>query len=153
MDYILLAETKPAGTDGGDFLSGQWRIRQLNAILSDAGNNCTLANNRFTLQPGTYRIRATCPAYRTQQHKAGLWDHNGGQMGFWVSGVVGTAKYAEQSYNAMNDSLVVGRFTTTEARTFELRHRCAGNVTGQGMGVAAGFGLEEVYATVELWKE
>lgn len=153
MDYILLAEVKSAGTDGGDFISSAWRIRQLNTILSDAGGNCVLASNRFTLQPGTYRIRAVCPAYRVQQHKAGLWDHNGGQSGFWVAGVVGTARYAEQSYNAMNDSLVVGRFTITEARTFELRHRCAGSVSGQGMGVAAGFGLDEVYATVELWKE
>ncbi len=43
-------------------------------------------------------------------------------------------------------------FTIGASQTFEIRHQCVSTKTGNGFGVASGFGVDEVYTQVRIWK-
>ena len=73
-DYIKLSDTKTAGTDGGTFTSGAWYTRTLNTEDVDTGNHCSLTSNQFTLDAGTYRIKARSAAYDVNAHIAKLYN-------------------------------------------------------------------------------
>lgn len=147
-NYIFLRDSKTAGTDGGTFTSGAWRTRDLGTELTDTGGNCSLSSNQFTLDAGTYRIRARAPAYRVGQHKAKLYNVSDAN-----TEIVGSTAYAENAYNVNNYSFIEGQFTIASSKTFEIQHQCQTTLATQGFGVSSGFSLVEIYTVVELWKE
>lgn len=147
-DYILIQDQKSANTNGGSFTSGGWRTRDLNTEVEDQGNHVTLSSNQITLAPGTYRIFASAPAEGTVNHKVRWYNVTDG-----VTVLHGTAERAKAPTGpSQSRSYVIGKFTISSTKVFELQHRCSTTQNGSGMGRAAGFGIE-IYAIVELWKE
>jgi len=147
-DYVLLQDQKSAGTAGGTFTSGAWRTRDLNTEVADTGGHCSLSSNQFTLAAGTYRIKAHAPAYACSLNQLKLRNTSDG-----TDTVIGGGEYAEPTYFNQAQAMLEGRFTIASSKTFELQHRCLTTRATDGFGNAGNFGVTEVYAVVELWKE
>jgi hypothetical protein len=145
--YVYIRDEKAANTAGGNFSSGAWRTRDLNTEVNDPGSVATLASNQITLTAGTYRFRASAPAYQVDRHKVRLAN---------VSDTVyyyGTSDTSNSADATMTRSAVSGRFTIATSKTFELQHQCQTTCLTSGFGVASNLGVIEVYAEIEFWKE
>ena len=142
--YALIRDEKTVGTDGGTFTSGAWQTRDLNVKATDASNFATLSSNQITLAAGTYRLRASAPAWEVSLHQARWQNVSDG-----VTVALGTS---ENTAGVQTRSIVAARFTISSGKTFELQHQGLATRSTDGFGVAAGFDTE-VYSEVELWRE
>lgn len=146
--YILIREEQPSGTAGGLFTSGAWQTRVLNTEVADTGNNATLAANQITLQAGTYRVRATAPAYRVDNHQTRLQNITDGTTIAVGTSENSTSGAGEQEQTRSEVSYL---FTITSTKVIELQHRATTTRATNGFGQAASFGTE-VYSVIELFR-
>lgn len=143
---VILEDQKPAGTDGGSFITGADRTRTLNTEVRDVYGICSLASNQFTLPAGTYYIEWSAPASVVASHQTFLYNATAtsevkrGKTAFTTSGS-----------NIMTDSAGQAVVAIAVSSAFEIRHRCTSTQYTNGFGTAAGFGTE-VYTTVKIWK-
>ncbi len=145
--YSLLVGTFASGTQGGSAVSGI-QVRVINTISVNAGDIVNLANNVFTLRPGTYRIRASAPAFTVGTHRVFLWSVTGSSRI-----LNGDCASSSTVYPSMTRSTVTGIFTIAANTDFELRHYCQSAFATSGLGVATGeASVNETYAVVELWR-
>lgn len=144
--YILIQDQKTQNTAGGTF--GGLTTRALNTIVTDTTGAVSLSSNQFTLPAGTYRIRASAPAFLVERHQA--WLYNVTDAAIVMRG---TSCYnANGAGAAVTCSVITGRFTIASSKAFEIRHQNSLLKTTDGLGVAANFGTE-IYTSVELEKE
>lgn len=147
-DYILLRDEQSNTTEGGTFTSGAWQTRPLNTISVDTTGVVTLSSNQFALPSGTYRIRASAPAFSVNGHQLRLQN-----ITDTTTVAYGSNAYSRGAALAQAHAFLDYRFTIAGTKTFELQHRCASTVSTNGFGAAMSFGNIEVYAVVELIKE
>lgn len=147
-DYILIRDEKADGTAGGTFTSGSWQTRTLNTETVDTGTHAAVAANQITLQAGTYRFRATAPAYKVDTHRLRLQNITAG-----TTVATGPAMRAAAAGDDIMLATVEGRFTIAGATVFEVQHRSSATKATDGFGLAATFGTNEVFAQIELWRE
>lgn len=145
--YALIRDEKTNGTNGGTFTSGAWQTRDLNTEVIDTGSFLTLATNQFTLLSGTYRISARAPAIQVSGHQAKLYNITDA-----ADVLLGSSGYASSAHDVQDHSFVIGEFTISGSKTFEIRHRSFGSMSAFGFGADMGIGSTNVYTTVELWK-
>src|SRR6185503_3112155 len=107
----------------------------------------SLSSSQITLPAGTYRLRASAPAFAVGAHQA-RW-HN---VSDGVTVAEGTAEVADATGSTQTRTTVACRFTISGSKTFELQHQCGTTRSSDGFGRAANF-AGEVYAEVELWRE
>lgn len=143
---VYLKDVKPSGTYGGTCTSGIWQQRTLNTVEGDAGL-VSLAANRFTLQPGSYEIEASAPAFMTNQHKVALYNVSSGAFS-----LLGSVGHSNSSYPSLTFSTIQGHLTLNEPTVFELQHRCYNSSITVGFGYASSFGVDEVYSQVKITK-
>lgn len=155
VDYILLHDEKASGTAGGTFTAGSWIRRAVTEIVDGAGIVEVTDGLPFgeipyqiTLQPGTYRCRITCPAFRVEKHQARLRNVTDG-----VTTLAGTSEKSPDDGGASSTmSTIVGQFTITTAKTFEIQHQCGTTHVTNGLGTPNNFGEEEIYTIAEFWR-
>ena len=144
----LLQDQKSSGTHGGQPPNtSSYNERDLNTEVFDTGNFVSISSNNFTLTAGTYLIRASIPAMRTNQTKANLYNVSDSS----------TVAFSQNLY--ARDSAVTGanidltcRFTISGTKTFDIRQRVS-NSDGEGFGHATGYGDIEIYTQVLIYKE
>lgn len=150
--YILIRDEKADGVDGGTFTLGAWRTRDLTVKVVDTGGDAVLAANQVTLQPGTYRFKASAPGHHVGLHQVRLRN-----ITDVLTIAMGTSENATSSAVDLvsTTSFVKGKFTIAVTKVVELQHRSSATESGTGFGVSAGWGEGEVevYAEIELWKE
>lgn len=139
-----LKDLKASGTSGGTFTSGAWQTRTLNTIEGDS-SFLDLDTNEFTLTKGIYDYTVAAPAAECITHKARLYNVTDGAIQD-----DGINQYAP-SGNATT-SIVKGRITITEPKTFRVEHRCSTTRNTNGFGPSTSFGDDEVYTVVEITK-
>lgn len=147
-DYMLIRDEKADGTAGGTFTSGSWQTRTLNTETADTGAHAAVAANQITLAAGTYRFRATAPAYKVDTHRLRLQNITAG-----TTVATGPAVRAAAAGDDIMLATVEGRFTIAGATVFEVQHRSSATKATDGFGLAATFGTNEVFAQIELWRE
>ena len=146
--YIYIRDEKANTTAGGTFTSGAWRTRDLNTEVNDAGAYASVAANQITLAAGTYRFTCRAPAFAVINHKIRLANITDSIYYY------GTSEYAQAGPpNIQTTSFVSGRFTISVSKVFELQHYCNTTVTTTGFGQPGSFGVTEVYAECEFWRE
>jgi hypothetical protein len=148
--YAIIRDEK-SDADGGTFTSGAWRTRDLNTEVADADGIVSISSNQFTLQAGTYLIKATTPAYESAFHQNRLYNVTD-------SSVVdtGSSAYTKVTSFVQTNSILISRFTITGAKVFEIQHQTDSTKSAQGMGVrtSAGFTTAaDIYTIVEIYKE
>ena len=154
--FILLEERQASGVDGGDFVAGGWRLRNLNTKVDDPYGYCDLADGVFNLVAGVWLIEASAPGIWCNQHQLKLFNVTDDVDAASYPGglpIVGTSAYnPPNSTVPTNDSVLSGRLYFTSSKAFKLLHQCVTTKTGNGMGVACSFGIPNVYARVKLTK-
>jgi len=138
-------DKKSAGTDGGTFLGGVGtvRVRDLNTILrNDFG--VILAANIMTLDPGTYDIVASAPAFKVDGHEAFLIDINTANII-----LTGTSERTGSLDTVTTRSVIEGRFTLSVISELELGHIGVTTQNNNGFGPAVG-GFDEIYSQVKI---
>lgn len=149
LDYILIQDQKSASTGGGTFTSGAWRTRDLNTIVADPGSHASVSSNQITLQAGTYRVTAKCPASYVQRHQARLYNITDSAVL-----AIGTTESTDNGTGTLTttSSMIFGRFTISSAKVLEVQHQCGVTRANEGYGNFGTFGTE-VYTSIEFWKE
>jgi len=140
-----LSDVKTAGTSGGTFTSGAWRTRDLNTT---SGNTSflTLTSNQFVLQPGTYNIHSSSPAYNIGRHQAKLKNITASS-----DAIIGSSAYTGAGVTL---SIIQGQIVLIIPTTYEIQHQSEGTLSG-GLGVSSGGGFtvaNEVYTQVKIEK-
>ena len=147
-DLLHIQDQRPSGTDGGTFTTGAWRTRNLNTVLTNEITGASLASDTVTLPAGDYYIEGEFTAFRCNQNVAKLYnDSDSSDI------LIGTVAYSDSSESdAVVSSNVRGNFTLGAEKDLTILHQCTLTQTGNGLGVAADFGVVEVYADLRLWK-
>ncbi len=145
--YAYLREEQAANTSSGSVTTGSFQTRVLNTEVIDAAGIVTLSANQFTLQAGTYMIRARSPHYAAGRIKAKIRNVTDS-----IDALIGASGYCNNTATTQQDATVVGVFTIASAKVFELQYR-AENTNGgtNGLGVSTNFGTE-IYSEVEIWR-
>ena len=150
--YAILVDQKTSGTNGGSFTSGDWRTRDLNTEIADPDGIVSISSNQFTLQAGSYLIKAHAPAYKVGRHQIALYDITASS---YVE--TGSSEYVDPTVNASTTSFLTARFTCSGSNVYEIRHQCGQGFATYGFGVS---GLntytaptENNYLTVLILKE
>tara|TARA_R100001509_G_C4834963_1_gene204552 strand:+ start:143 stop:778 length:636 start_codon:yes stop_codon:yes gene_type:complete len=143
--YAIICDQKSAGTNGGTMNSGTWHTRDLNTEIADADGIVSISSNQFTLQAGTYLIKANAPGYYVQDHMIKLYNVTAS-----ADIAFGTSAYT--NIQAQTRSFLNVRITISAARTFEIRHRCTTTKASNGFGESTGLAVEK-YLIVEIYKE
>ncbi len=153
--YAIICDQKAQGTYGGTFTEGAWRTRDLNTEISDTDNIVSISGNDFTLQAGTYLIKASAPAKKATNHQAALFDVTNS-----TTIQYGTNELAHITYLACTRSFITAKFTTAAAKTLRIRHFSSHTVATDGFGSAfnatdtsdSGSG-NGIFTIVEIYKE
>lgn len=143
------ADQKTSGTNGGTFTSGAWQTRTLNTTVYNGITSASLSSNQISLPAGTYNVIAFAPVGNTvESHQARLQNITDA-----TTTLTGTSIQASGAASAipMNQSVVMGVFTISGTKTFELQHRCNTTRTTTGLGQASSFDTE-VYAQITITK-
>lgn len=146
--YILIRNEQTLGTDGGTFSSGAWRTRTLNTEVADTENNASLSSNQITLAAGTYRVQASAPAYRVDNHQIRLQNITDG-----TTIALGTSEFSTSGAGEsdQNRSWLSYYFTISSAKVLELQHQGTTSRNTDGFGRAASFDTE-IYAIIEFFR-
>jgi hypothetical protein len=122
----IIEDVKAYNADGGTAASGAWNDRDLNTLTGESWF-VTLADPAFTLEPGTYKIKATAPFYGGNYGSIRLYNNTD-------SAVV---KYSNTTYtanpgnlNTLNAVVTIGSSTA-----YKIQYRCSQTSGGNGLGV------------------
>ena len=143
--YALLRDEKSNGTVGGTFTAGAFRTRILNTKAVDE-IGITLSSNQFILPAGTYLIHARAPGFGVSNHVLRLRNITDS-----TDELIGSAGRATGA-SGEGDSVILGQFTISATKTFEIQHRCSQTIATFGFGTATGLAGSEVYTQVALLK-
>lgn len=148
-----IVDQKSNGVPAGSSVAGT-QTRSLNTILFNDIGLLNPSDGKFTLQPGTYLIEASAPAYNVGNHKAYIAIDQAPYDP--IAGLVGSAEYSYNTGNASQTSSVIrGRVTVSVATTFVLRHYTyqVSNTNGLGVSSPSGTSWPEIFASVYIEKE
>ena len=147
--YIVLHHEESSGTAGGSIASGSWVSDSLNTEVLDPNNDVSIAANQFTLTAGTYKYKIQAMTCETNLHRARLVNVTDGNS------VVSTSMTYRNtgSSNVCNAADLSGEVTIASSKTFRVEHRVSSTHNTTGLGQAAGFGVDEIYMRIELWKQ
>ena len=147
--YAVINHSVAYDQGAGTFTNGAWRTRELNTEVTDEDNIVSISSNQFTLQAGTYLIKAQSPAYRVDQHVIRLYNVTDSS----VDGV-GMAVMTSSSFASQTVSTLVNRITISGAKAFEIQHQCQTSHSTYGLGLHHGIsGANSIYTIVEIYKE
>ena len=146
--YAIIADQKTQNSGAGTFTSGSFQHRDLNTILYNPDSIVTLSSNDFTLQAGSYFVRASAPAFAVNRHMALLRNHTDS-----TNIQTGTSEYVSHSQGGANSrSFISARFTLDAAKALRITHKCETTRSGNGFGVESNMSTE-TYTVVEIFKE
>jgi len=147
-NLMHVQDRKTSGTNGGNFVSGAWRTRDLNTIVTNNIIGASLALNVVTIPSGVYFAMASVAAHYITRHVSRIYDDT--HSALLVPGI------QEYASNALGDgftsrSWACGSFSIAEQSNISLQHYC-GATNANGFGVAANIGIEEIYSDLKIWK-
>jgi hypothetical protein len=147
--YCFVRDVKSSGTNGGTSSTTPVK-RDLNQTKG-ACDYLTLASSTMTLQPGTYKISWSAPAFRSNLHQSALKDATAGT---YIQ--MGSSEYANDGTTTGTSSVGTHVVTITAENDYEIFHEVQVARATNGWGVAVGGNLsittEEIYTQVEVEK-
>ena len=147
-EMYMIKDKKASGVNGGTATSGSWETRDLNNLNSYGGTNVTLSSNAFTIQPGTWCMEASAPAYSVDSHTIRIRDTTNSltaARGSSEDAPSGGAGRQTRTFASVIE-------TVASAATYEVQHRVQTTQATTGHGYATGFAGNEVYTMVKIMK-
>jgi hypothetical protein len=145
--YAYVRDEKAAGTAGGASTSGSWQTRAINTEVYDPSGIVSVASNRFTLDAGTYQVRAEAPYVASS-----VVHHRYQNITDGTTIAVGATRYSTTGDTGTIVGRIVSTFTLTGTKAIELQYFCNTSRATDGLGVAINNGVVEVYAEVEIYR-
>ena len=153
-NYAVLTDTKTATASGGSFLKNFWRVRDINTEQFDNDNIVSISNNQFTLQAGTYFIKASALSSNVGDNQLRIYNATD-------TDVVARGNVCQSLLDGANFTATVqGRVTITAATAFEIQHIASKDqsVYGFGLGLNGDSVFDnqvsnQDFLTVEIYKE
>jgi hypothetical protein len=142
---MIVADEKANTTAGGTFTAGAWETRELNTVRYNNITGASLATNQITLPIGTFRVSATAPALKVNQHLVKLYNITDSS-----DDIIGAMASSDAGDNTQNNSSLSGIITLATPTVFELQHRGTATFATEGFGRAASFGVDEVYSVITI---
>jgi len=142
---IVVTHELSSGTNGGTATAGAWRTRVLNTVKINEIVGASLASNQITIPAGIYYVNSTQTSCLTSGVQSRVYDITNS-----VAKVYGVC----DNYSGANGATVVcdGYFTLAAAAALELQLYPAVTGTTTGFGTANTFGVNELFATIEIIK-
>ena len=147
VSYAIIADQKSSGTTGGTFTSGSFQQRDLNTVLYDPDSIVSLSSNDFTLQAGSYFVRASAPAFGVNNNMCLLRNHTDS-----TNIQTGSTEFTSDQGYGGSRSIVSARFTLSGAKALRITHKCQTTKSSNGFGPQTGF-TTETFTIVEIFKE
>jgi hypothetical protein len=144
-DVAIFNETQAANTAGGAFTSGSYVKRVLNTTVVNNITGCSIASSVITLPAGTFRVTASAPAFRVDNHKLRLQNTTAA-----TTIQIGSSEYTLNTTEVVTNSLLNAYFTLSVSSTIELQHRCATTRATNGLGVPTNFADSEIYSQITI---
>tara|TARA_A100000172_G_C2983635_1_gene90300 strand:+ start:107 stop:637 length:531 start_codon:yes stop_codon:yes gene_type:complete len=149
--YARLSDVKSSNTQGGSSAAGTTYVRVLNTEDWDPDSIVTLSSNQFTLGAGTYYIVFRVPYMQTDRSTAYVYDVTASTA---IQSSVANGYSIDGSADDGDSLKSSCRLTITSNNVYEIRHRTGAARADYGLGLAGGVtGINEVYTTVEIYKE
>lgn len=147
-DYVKVSDVKAYDVGGGTFTQDAWQTRDFNTEDSDDSNICSISSNQITLAAGVYTCHIYVPAYRVDQHIARLYNVSDSS-----ETLLGSSASSNDRNLVFNYSHIVGKFTITVEKIFEVQHQCIDTYATSGFGISHDIsGVNNVYTVAEFWR-
>lgn len=155
--YLLMLDEKASGTDIQALSSGSWTARDLTKKAADTGGyaNLDTDTNEFTLAPGTYRFRISCPAFNTNAHQARLYNVTNSKVEAYgtTQESYGIGVHTDLKGNTLSSSVILGSVALTGPGTFKIEHWIQ---SGTGNKLRTDWQAKketpEIYTQAEFWR-
>ena len=117
------------------------------------GIGITISSNEFTLPAGNYLIEWQAPAFNVRANQSRLYDVTNTTI---IAG--GSSEYSRNPEihaggNVSNKSFGMARVTPSVSTAYRIEHYCELTLATYGFGDATGYGPNEVYTQVKVFKE
>lgn len=150
--YMFCDGNKNPGTGGGNYLQNKtWITRDLNTVIYTTDSDATLNTslNTFTLVPGTWAIRVTCPSVGLYNFRCALYDETASAFLFY-----GSSEYTRSVDNISSTLNYVWTVSTNTNYSIKFYSNFTGsttNITTAALGTPVGIkGVNEIYTQVVL---
>jgi hypothetical protein len=147
-EMAIYQDKKLDGTLAGASISG-WQIRDLNFTDYESGLSISRTGNIITLQPGTYHIVASSPAFQTNHHKLVIRDN--GTNNILKEGTNGYSSLSSGGYTQTR-SFIDGVIVLLNATDIVLSHYTQNAEINNGLGTAHADGADEIYTVISIEK-
>lgn len=141
-DSLLHIQHQTAsGVAGGDFTTGSWNTAPLNTVITNNVSGASLLSNQVTLPAGVYWFEANSGVGgigNNQTKLRNITDVSDGFIGFTES--------------TNSTSFTDGIINIGSSKVFELQVSGIATVAVTGFGIAASFGVSNIYRDVVIWK-
>ena len=143
---LHVRDEKANNVAGGTNIGGV-NIRDLNTIKTNEITGASVSSNQITLPTGTYYIDASAPNFRSGYCHVYLYNVTDS-----ANELYGYTDYANPT-DGNARSHVVGRFTISSQKVFELRNYAHTVFATYGLGLFTNYNsLPSIYAEVQIWK-
>ena len=126
---------------------GSVQTRDLNTIVTNEITGASLGSNQITLPSGTYYIEAYTHGYACNKHRLFLYNTTDSSYT-----ILGSTSYARTSNAHQTITKLVGRFTISAQKVFDLRQYFSSSQSGSGYGVSEDASRTEYYTNAQIWK-
>lgn len=152
-------ETQVSGTSAGGATANTVQIRDLASGVATGDltkfGSVDTANDRISLEAGTYDIDAWASAYKTNRHQLFVYNVTAGA--YILDQIHSVAALADSTDDQVTHAKLSGRFSITATSSIELRHWTQSTQATSGLGLAMDSHAsnpqeKEVYMVVKLTK-
>jgi microcystin-dependent protein len=148
----VIKDVKASGSNGGSATQNVYATRVLNTLSDPHGVVTSLSSNQFTLQAGTYLIRAMAPAYLAGGHRLRIRNITDS-----TTEATGATSYhvalSGTGDTVVQNAQVSGIITISGTKAFELQHYTTdASIDVTDFGIPMSTGESEVFSTVEIMK-
>lgn len=145
--HAVICDEKLFNEDGGTFLNGEFKLRDLNTELFDPDGIVSITDNTFTLSAGIYVINWRCPAFDVDRHVTQLYNQTS-------SSTVALGSVGYSASGAQDWSFGSARVTITGDTVFRIEHQAQTSRSTHGFGMAHDFtDINTRYTYVEIFME
>ena len=145
-DIAIFNETQASTTNGGASVAATWTKRVLNTTNINNIAGASIASSVITLAAGTYLVNASSPFYRTNSTKIRLQNTTDA-----TTTIIGTSEFAVALYEGTSRSNLIGSFTITASKNFEIQYYAQSVRSPDGLGSATGApSVSEIYSVIQI---
>jgi hypothetical protein len=114
---IIVTDEKAVNAVGGSITANTWTTRTLNTIKADPGGYVSLASNRLTFSPGSYKCIISAPSFKSQFHQIRLYNVTNSSVH-----AIGTQDHSEDTDWTGNRVFLHTYFQISASTTFRVEH-------------------------------